>query len=178
MPNYLRNPPLNYKVDTSSLDRPPSRNAVTPTATTRSASATPTPGNITPLHTQQALSQQISHLTTQINMKTAAAMNANSESLPVNPHPLPQGQGQGQSNLLILKVRLVGREEYDRDYIEIDFNRSKLTFRKLIDSVCEEFSIDPKLIIKIRKMPNTKLRRDVEVQRLEDYTELEIETVA
>ena len=27
---------------------------------------------------------------------------------------------------------------------------------------------------RIRKLPNTKLRRDIDVQRLENYTELEI----
>ena len=52
---------------------------------------------------------------------------------------------------------------------------SELSFRKLIDMTCEEFSINPKTIIKIRKLPNTKMRRDVEVQRLKDYEEIEFE---
>ena len=52
---------------------------------------------------------------------------------------------------------------------------SELSFRKLIDMTCEEFSINPKTIIKIRKLPNTKIRRDVEVQRLKDYEEIEFE---
>ena len=52
---------------------------------------------------------------------------------------------------------------------------SELSFRKLIDVTCEEFSINPKTIIKIRKLPNTKIRRDVEVQRLKDYEEIEFE---
>jgi hypothetical protein len=44
-----------------------------------------------------------------------------------------------------------------------------LSFRNLIEIVCEEFSINPKTIIKLRKLPNTKLRRDIEVIRLDDY---------
>lgn len=51
----------------------------------------------------------------------------------------------------------------------------QLSFRKLVEVFAEEFSINPKSIIKIRKLPNTKLRRDVEVYRLEDYQELEAE---
>ncbi len=78
----------------------------------------------------------------------------------------------------ILKVRLSGRDEYDRDFIELDLPPQRLTFRGLVDAVCEEFSIDPKIVVKIRKLPNTRMRRDVEVQRLTDYQELEIETTA
>ena len=31
-----------------------------------------------------------------------------------------------------------------------------------------------KIVEKLRKLPNTKLRRDIEVQRLENYAELEL----
>ena len=80
------------------------------------------------------------------------------------------------SAVRILKVRLVGKEEYEKDFIEIDVPAQSLSFRKLIDVICGEFSIDPSIIVKIRKLPNTKLRRDVEVLRLSDYQELEVET--
>ncbi len=49
--------------------------------------------------------------------------------------------------------------------------------RGLVHVICEEFSVEPAAIVKIRKLPNTKLRRDAEVQRLTDYQELEIEIV-
>ncbi len=88
------------------------------------------------------------------------------------------GFDDGPAPVRILKMRLVGREEYDRDFIEVDVPPHCLTFRRLIEVICEEFSVDPKIIVKIRKLPNTKLRRDVEIQRLLDYQELEVETTA
>ena len=77
----------------------------------------------------------------------------------------------------ILKLRLTGKEEFDRDFIEVDVPPKRLTFRGLIEVVCEEFSVDPRGIVKIRKLPNTKLRRDAEVRRLQDYQELEVEMI-
>jgi len=38
--------------------------------------------------------------------------------------------------------------------------------------------MDPRRVVKVRKLPNTRLRRDAEVLRLADYTELEVETTA
>lgn len=73
----------------------------------------------------------------------------------------------------ILKVRLTGRPEFDPDFIEVDLACETLTFRKLVEVVCEEFSINPEAIVKLRKLPNTKLRRDIEVQRMNDYQEIE-----
>lgn len=82
-----------------------------------------------------------------------------------------------KEEIRIFKVRLIGRDDYDKDFIEMDVPVIGLTFRSLIEAICEEFSIDPSIIIKIRKLPNTKIRRDVEVQRMVDYQELEVETL-
>ena len=71
----------------------------------------------------------------------------------------------------------MGREDFDRDFIEIDVPINELSFRNLVEIICDELSVDPKTIVKLRKLPNTKLRRDIEVQRLEDYQELEVEVV-
>ena len=54
---------------------------------------------------------------------------------------------------------------------------NELSFRNLVEIICDELSVDPKTIVKLRKLPNTKLRRDIEVQRLEDYQELEVEVI-
>ena len=40
--------------------------------------------------------------------------------------------------------------------------------------MCKEIGVNPHTVERIRKLPNTKLRRDVEVHRLENYTELEL----
>ena len=71
----------------------------------------------------------------------------------------------------------MGREDFDRDFIEIDVPVNELSFRNLVEIICDELSVDPKTIVKLRKLPNTKLRRDIEVQRLEDYQELEVEVI-
>ena len=71
----------------------------------------------------------------------------------------------------------MGREDFDRDFIEIDVPINELSFRNLVEIICDELSVDPKTIVKLRKLPNTKLRRDIEVQRLEDYQELEVEVI-
>ena len=71
----------------------------------------------------------------------------------------------------------MGREDFDRDFIEIDVPINELSFRNLVEIICDELSVDPKTIVKLRKLPNTKLRRDIEVQRLEDYQELEVEII-
>lgn len=138
MPNYIRHPTLNYKVDVEKE---------------RLSSSSPTPPSAT---LQKPLP---------MGKKTRSANDLDEAR---SPSPQP--------SFRILKVRLVGREDYDRDFIEVDVPLKCLTFRKLIDVLCEEFSIDPGAIVKIRKLPDTKMRRDAEVRRLADYTELEVET--
>lgn len=101
-----------------------------------------------------------------------------SGSIRLPPHPPVFSEiSSPQKNLpkavRILKVRLTGRPEFDIDFIEVDLACETLTFRKLVEVVCEEFSINPEAIVKLRKLPNTKLRRDIEVQRMNDYQEIE-----
>ena len=47
-------------------------------------------------------------------------------------------------------------------------------FLLLQDLMCKELGVNSAAVERIRKLPNTKLRRDVEVRRLENYTELEL----
>ena len=81
-------------------------------------------------------------------------------------------------NVLILKVRLNGekKRDFEKDFIEIDIPKRKecLTFTNLIYVICEEFSVEAAKVVKVRKLPNTKLRRDAEVARMQDYTEIEL----
>ena len=40
--------------------------------------------------------------------------------------------------------------------------------------MCQELGVNSDTVERIRKLPDTKLRRDVEVRRLEDYAKLEL----
>jgi ribosomal protein L16/L10AE len=62
----------------------------------------------------------------------------------------------------------------DRDYIEVEMDKSNLTFEALKSVMCKELGIERRLINKLRKLPNTILRKDKDVQRLCDFQELEV----
>lgn len=62
----------------------------------------------------------------------------------------------------------------ERDFIEVDLDRSKLTYESLVSLLTKELGIDRQLLHKVRKLPNTIVRKDKDVQRLLDYQELEL----
>lgn len=73
---------------------------------------------------------------------------------------------------LILKVRIHG--SHDPDFIEIEIPRWKLTYTNLMHICCEELEVKVSQVERIRKLPNTRLRKDNDVKRLNDYSSLEI----
>lgn len=73
---------------------------------------------------------------------------------------------------IVLKVRVANAP--DTDFIEIELDRSQLTFINLLQTCCRELQVEPTSVIKIRKLPNTMLRKDKDVTRLVDLQELEI----
>ncbi|XP_076243149.1 uncharacterized protein LOC143184648 [Calliopsis andreniformis] len=77
---------------------------------------------------------------------------------------------------LILKVRIA--DSVDPDFIEIELHQSDLTYQGLIRTCCQELSIDPNQIVKLRKLPNTRLRKDKDIQRLQNFQEIEVVTNA
>ena len=68
---------------------------------------------------------------------------------------------------LVLKLRLA--YSTDTDFIEVETNKSELTFASLMELCCSELGINPKYVERIRKLPNTWLRKDKDVQRLKDF---------
>ena len=72
----------------------------------------------------------------------------------------------------ILKIRVANLT--DQDFIEIDLPKTNLTFNDLKRIMCEELNISAETVERLRKLPNTKLRRDIDVQRLTDYEEIEL----
>ena len=77
------------------------------------------------------------------------------------------------SPAVILKVRI--SRSNDPDFIEVDLPEHLKTMTDLKELLCHELKVNnPDMVERIRKLPNTRLRRDIEVSRLEDYTELEL----
>ena len=71
-----------------------------------------------------------------------------------------------------MKVRVAGAE--DPDYIEVEMPADSLTLEYLAVVAAEELGVETSQVERIRKMPNTKLRRDKEVARMTDYQEVEL----
>ncbi|KAM4761737.1 ankyrin repeat domain-containing protein 40-like [Cyanocitta cristata] len=73
---------------------------------------------------------------------------------------------------LVLKVRVQNLR--DSDFIEIELDRQELTYQDLLRVSCCELGINPEQVEKIRKLPNTLVRKDKDVARLQDFQELEL----
>ncbi|XP_059804156.1 ankyrin repeat domain-containing protein 40 isoform X3 [Hypanus sabinus] len=75
---------------------------------------------------------------------------------------------------LVLKVRLHNPAAERNDFIEVELDRRELTYQALLRVTCQELGIGPERVERIRKLPNTLLRKDKDVTRLQDYQELEL----
>jgi len=83
-----------------------------------------------------------------------------------------QERQEPKSKLLILKIRIANQT--DQDFIEMDVEENQRSFQSLKDLMCQELGVNSDTVERIRMLPDTKLRRDVEVRRLEDYAKLEL----
>ncbi|CAN9505285.1 unnamed protein product [Ophioblennius macclurei] len=75
---------------------------------------------------------------------------------------------------LVLKVRIQNPNARENDFIEVELDRQELTYRSLLRVCCRELDISAEHVEKIRKLPNTMLRKDKDVARLQDFQELEV----
>ncbi|KAL8581058.1 hypothetical protein ACOMHN_012709 [Nucella lapillus] len=73
---------------------------------------------------------------------------------------------------LVLKVRVAHRQ--DPDFIEVELPRDHLRYEALLNLMCAELGVDKQLVGRVRKLPNTILRKDKDVARLRDFQELEL----
>jgi len=111
-PNYIKNPPLNAKVD-------------------------------------------------YINGIINRRQQEHSESYPTHPN-----------DELVLKVRIANGG--DPDFIEIELPKAELTYYSLLRVCCEELGLNASQVVRLRKLPNTMLRKDKDVQRLVHMQEIEV----
>ncbi|KAG8446002.1 hypothetical protein GDO86_013758 [Hymenochirus boettgeri] len=75
---------------------------------------------------------------------------------------------------LVLKVRVQNLVPGENDFIEVEMDRRELTYRELLRVCCMELNVSPENVEKIRKLPNTIIRKDKDVARLQDFQELEL----
>ncbi|KAJ8283940.1 hypothetical protein COCON_G00027900 [Conger conger] len=75
---------------------------------------------------------------------------------------------------LVLKVRIQNPDARENDFIEVELDRQELTYRSLLRVCSRELGISSDRVEKIRKLPNTVLRKDKDVARLQDFQELEV----
>ncbi|XP_062979285.1 ankyrin repeat domain-containing protein 40-like [Elgaria multicarinata webbii] len=73
---------------------------------------------------------------------------------------------------LVLKVRVQNPKEHD--FIEIELDKKELTYQDLLRVSCCELGVNPEQVEKIRKLPNTLMRKDKDVARLHNFQELEL----
>ena len=79
----------------------------------------------------------------------------------------------GGDQEIVLKLRIADSD--DPDFIEVDLQRATLlTYKNLLDFCCKELDIQANQVKKIRKLPNTKLRNDKDITRLQPFQELEV----
>ncbi|GFR97970.1 ankyrin repeat domain-containing protein 40-like [Elysia marginata] len=103
---------------------------------------------------------------------------------PASDPPARHGGGDGRSNQflskvqaspdeLVLKVRLANSDE--KDFIEVELEGgTNRNFSSLMNLMCAELGVDKNLVSKIRKLPDTIVRKDKDVGRLRDFQELEL----
>ncbi|XP_027726136.1 putative ANKRD40 C-terminal-like protein [Vombatus ursinus] len=93
------------------------------------------------------------------------------DAAPPPPPFLPRAEND-TSTELVLKVRKQSPRE--NDFIEIELDRQKLTYQDLLQVSCRELGINLEQVMKIRKLPNTLLRKDKDISRLREFQELEL----
>ncbi|XP_032932794.1 ankyrin repeat domain-containing protein 40-like isoform X3 [Catharus ustulatus] len=106
------------------------------------------------------------------------------QAVPLQPNTSPSGTASAYQPFfftgtfpynmqeLVLKVRVQNLR--DNDFIEIELDRQELTYQDLLRVSCCELGINPEQVEKIRKLPNTLVRKDKDVARLQDFQELEL----
>ncbi|KAK2588923.1 hypothetical protein KPH14_001779 [Odynerus spinipes] len=75
---------------------------------------------------------------------------------------------------LVVKLRIANAP--DPDFVEVELPMNDLTYQTLVHTCCDEFGLCAHQILKLRKLPNTKLRKDKDVKRLQHFQEIEIIT--
>ena len=71
---------------------------------------------------------------------------------------------------ILVKCRIANSVE--EDFVEVEV--PSLTYAMLLQCCCEELEVESTAVAKIRKLPNTLVRKDKDVMRLNPLQELEL----
>jgi len=113
-------------------------------------------------------------------------INNSTRNSPLSPSSRPGHARPAMSNsteaiavhqdCLVLKIRLSNSK--DPDFVEVEIPRRDLGYAALLQVCCNELNLQPGLIERLRKLPNTRLRNDADIRRLRDFQEIEVVTHA
>ncbi|KFM65555.1 Ankyrin repeat domain-containing protein 40, partial [Stegodyphus mimosarum] len=73
---------------------------------------------------------------------------------------------------IVLKVRT--SDPPNQDFIEIEIPLKNLSYENVFRTCCEELNVLPNNVQKLRKLPNTIVRKDKDVMRFCNFQELEL----
>lgn len=73
---------------------------------------------------------------------------------------------------LVFKLRIA--YSTDTDFIEVEIERSELNYQHFLVVCCSELGLNSKYVERLRKLPNTRLRKNRDVQRLRDFEVINI----
>ncbi|KAF7381607.1 ankyrin repeat domain-containing protein 40-like [Vespula maculifrons] len=113
----------------------------------------------------QFIPKYIKNVTTNVDPVQHLGMNHTRYELKNNNHLQDE---------LVVKLRIANAP--DPDFVEVELPMNDLTYQTLIQICCEEFGLCSHQILKLRKLPNTKLRKDKDIKRLQHFQEIEIIT--
>ncbi|XP_024206289.2 putative ANKRD40 C-terminal-like protein [Pan troglodytes] len=88
-----------------------------------------------------------------------------------NPHlPTDPSDNKKPSDTCLVRIQ----NPKENDFIEIELKRQELSYQNLLNVSCCELGIKPEQVEKIRKLPNTLLRKDKDIRRLRNFQEVEL----
>lgn len=62
----------------------------------------------------------------------------------------------------------------DPDFIEVELPKQDLTYSRLLRTCCEELGVNVQHVVRVRKLPDTIVRKDKDVQRFQNFQEVEL----
>ncbi|XP_070630541.1 putative ANKRD40 C-terminal-like protein [Bos indicus] len=107
----------------------------------------------------------VSHLSSSNSFSGEHKQGDSNQQLPTDP-------GDNAKTADTCPVRIQSHKE--NDFIEVELDRQELSYQNLLQVSCYELGINPEQVEKIRKLPNTLLRKDKDILRLQDFQEVEL----